>query len=163
VKTLPAHAQNSADNALFAHAHADQRVPVTFLGQEFDHGDVVGERGGGADDFVEVGGVGAHFLERFVELLGRPEVVEGEDQGGTGAQLLQLLGLALAGGLEFDINQLAACGCGLAQNVELGGDGAAELASAGDAAAGGDYDRAGVGLHETLDSGQSQAGLRKVV
>ena len=61
---------------------------VALAGQELDHGDVVGERGRGTYDLVEVGGEGTHLLERFVELLGGTEVVVREDQGGAGAELL---------------------------------------------------------------------------
>ena len=64
---------------------------------------------------------------------------------------------------EFDIDQLAAQGRGFGEDVELRGDGAAELASAGHAAAGGDHDRAGMGFEEVLDLGKRQGGLRKVV
>ena len=79
------------------------------------------------------------------------------------AQLLQLRGLALLGGLEFDVDQLAADGRGFGQDVELGGDRAAKLASAGDAPAGGDDHGAGVGFEKMLDLGKRQGGLRNVV
>ncbi len=112
-----AHTQNAADDSLFAHAHANQGVPVTFLRQKLDHGDVVGEGSGRADDLVEVSRVGDHFFQRLVELLGGPEVVKRKDQSRSGAKFLELFGLALASGLEFDVNELAAGGGGLAQNV----------------------------------------------
>ena len=112
--------------------------------QKLDHGDVVGESGGGADDLVEVGRIGQHLFEGLVKLLGGPEIVERKDQGGAGAQLLQLFGLALAGGLQFDVDQLASRGSGFAEDVQLGGDRAAELSSTGNPAAGGDDEGSGV-------------------
>ena len=89
--------------------------------------------------------------------------MERQNQGGAGAKLLELFGLALAGGLQLNIDQLTACGRGFAQNIQLRGDGAAKLASAGDPPAGGDDHCPGMGLHEALDSGKRQTGLREVV
>src|ERR1700729_477309 len=80
-------AQNSADEALLAHAHADQGGPVAFAAEEFDHLDVVGESGCGADELVIVGRVRPHFFQRLVELLCGAEVVEGEDQAGASPEL----------------------------------------------------------------------------
>src|SRR5450631_290102 len=111
------HAENAADNALFPHAHANQGVPVALPRQKLDHGDVVGERGGGADDLVEVGRVGEHFFQSLVQLLGGTKVMEGENEGAAGAKLLELFWLALACGLQFNIDQLATGGGSFAQNV----------------------------------------------
>ena len=44
------------------------------------------------------------------------EIVEGQNQGGAGPQLLQLFRLALGGGLQLDIHELAAGGRGLGQD-----------------------------------------------
>src|ERR1022692_813295 len=111
---------------------------VGLAAKELDHGYIVGKSGGCADPFVEVGGEGSHLLESFVELFGSTEVVVGKDQRGAVAQLLELRGLTLLGGGQFDIHQLASDGRGFGEDVELGGDRAAEFASAGRASAGGD-------------------------
>src|SRR5208283_2917204 len=101
------YSQDAANEPLLSHAHADQGMTVALTAQKLDHGDVVGKRGRGADDFIKVGGISQHSLQRLVELLGCPEIVERKDQGRSGAQLLKLLRLALAGGLQLDVDQLA--------------------------------------------------------
>src|SRR5207253_11466655 len=103
------------------------------------------------------------FFQRFVEFLGRAEVMERQDEGGAGTQLLELLWLALIGGLQFDIDQLATCGSGFSQNIQLRGNGTPEFSSAGDPAAAGNGYRTVMGLEETLDFGEGQAGLGKIV
>ena len=52
---------------------------------------------------------------------------------------------------------------GFGQDIELGGDGTAEFASAGDSAAGRDHHRAGMSVEKMLDLGKRQSGLRNVV
>jgi len=56
-------------------------MPVSLASQKLDHGYVIGEGGGGADDFVEIRRKGKHLLKRFVELLSTSEVVKGKNQG----------------------------------------------------------------------------------
>src|SRR5438045_7288843 len=52
-----AHSQYPADQALLAHTHSDHGMAVALTGKETNHADVVGQGGGGAYDFVEVGRV----------------------------------------------------------------------------------------------------------
>src|SRR4029077_20534533 len=49
-----ADSEDAADDALFAHAQADERMSVGFAAQKLDHGNVIGKGGGGADHFVKV-------------------------------------------------------------------------------------------------------------
>ena len=82
------HAQNAADDSLFPHAQADQRMLVTLLFQELHHHHVVRQGGSRGDDLVEVGGVGKHLLQSFFQLAGGTEVVKGEDQSCPTTQFL---------------------------------------------------------------------------
>src|SRR5262249_9098498 len=54
-RTAGTHSQHTADNALLAHAHPNQRMLVTLLLQKLHHGDVVVKRGCSADDLIVVG------------------------------------------------------------------------------------------------------------
>src|SRR5713226_3763541 len=108
--------------------------------QELHHGDVVVEGGRGTDDLVEVGGVGGHLFQSLVELLSGAKIVERKDDGSMGAKFSQLRRSHAAGGLEFNVEELASGVCGFVQDFDFGGDGAFELTAAGDAAAGGDGD-----------------------
>src|SRR5271156_4214446 len=90
-----ADSQHAADDALFAHAHPDQRMVVPSPPQKLDHGNVVGKRSRRADNFVEVSGVSAHLFQSFSELLRAAKVVEGKNQAAAAAQLLQPVRLAL--------------------------------------------------------------------
>jgi hypothetical protein len=56
-----------------------------------DH--VVGERGRGADDLVEVGRNLQHFLERFVQVARGAEIMEREDECRPAAQARNCFGL----------------------------------------------------------------------
>src|SRR5579863_2895858 len=87
--------QNSADDALFSHANSDQRMQSAVFLEELHHGDIVGQRGSGADNLVEVGGYGDHFFQRLIELPGSAEIVIGEDECGLGTQTPQLFGFTV--------------------------------------------------------------------
>jgi hypothetical protein len=50
-----AHAEHAADDALLSHAQPDQRMRGALRLQKLHHAHVIGERGGGSDDLVEVG------------------------------------------------------------------------------------------------------------
>ena len=71
-----AYSEHSAYDSLFPHAQPDQRIFVTLLFQELHHCYVVVERGRGAYDFVEVGRVSSHFMERLFQVLGSAKVVK---------------------------------------------------------------------------------------
>src|SRR2546430_9356825 len=71
-----AYSEHSAYDSLFPHAQPDQRIFVTLLFQELHHCYVVVECGRGAYDFVEVGGVNSHFMERLFQVLGSAKVVK---------------------------------------------------------------------------------------
>ena len=71
-----AHIEHAADDALLSHAQPDQRMLGTLLLQKLHHGHVVGERGGGGDDLVEVGRDLQHFCERLIEVAGDAEIME---------------------------------------------------------------------------------------
>src|SRR5207245_11395413 len=75
-RTHRTYSEHAAYEPLLAHAQADQRMFVTLLFQELYHGDVVVERGRGAYDFVEVGGVSGHFMERLLQVLGSAKIVK---------------------------------------------------------------------------------------
>src|SRR6266699_1864518 len=71
-----AYSEHAAYDSLFPHAQPDQRIFVTLLFQELHHCYVVVERGRGAYDFVEVGRVSSHFMERLFQVLGSAKVVK---------------------------------------------------------------------------------------
>ncbi len=150
------HSQQPADDALLAHAQPDQRMAVAKLLQKFHHGHVVVKRRGRADDLVEIGGDLHHFFQGVFQILGGPKIVVGKDQGRLPPQALHLFRPALDGALQFDIEQLAAGGGGLSQNVQLGRQGALEPSPAGGTPAGGDGREVGMVFHETLDSGECE-------
>ena len=131
-------------------------MAVAKLLQKFHHGHVVVKRRGRADDLVEVGGDLHHFFQRVFQILGGPKIVVGKDQGRLAPQALHLFRLALGGTLQFDVEQLAAGGGGLPQNVQLGRQGTLELPPAGGAPAGRDGREVGVVFHEPLDSGERE-------
>ena len=61
---------------------------VALAPQKLNHGNIVGERSGGTDDFVEVSGEGTNLFQRFVELLGPAKVVKRKNQPRAAAKLL---------------------------------------------------------------------------
>jgi hypothetical protein len=65
---------------------------------------------------------------------------------------LQQLRLDLGGSLQFDVNQLAACGSGFVKDIDLRGDRTAKLSPACGSPASSDRDRAVVGFEKALDS-----------
>ena len=85
--------------------------------------------------------------------------MERKDDGGAGSKFAQLRRFQAGGGLELDVDELAASVGGFAEDVDFGGDGAFELASAGDAAAGGDGDHVGMGFGELLSLWKASPGL----
>ena len=154
-----AHSEHAADDALLAHANANDGMVVALAPQKLDHGNIVGERSGGTDDFVEVCGEGAHLFQSFVQLLGPAKVVKRKNQPGAAPKLLQLLRLALKSGLEFDVYQLAARAGRFAENIQLGRDRTAKLASARRPPAGSNHRNTRMGLQEVLNLGKGQAGF----
>ena len=85
--------------------------------------------------------------------------MERKDDGGAGSKFGQLRRFQAAGGLEFDVEDLAAGIGGFAEDVDFSRDGAFELASAGDAATGGDGDHVGVGIGEFFELMEANPGL----
>src|SRR6202041_83537 len=158
-----AHSEHPADNALFAHTEANDGMVVAFAPQELDHGNIIRKGGCRADHFVEVGGEGSHLLQSLGKLFRAAKIVEGKNESGAAAKLLQLLRLALLSGLEFNINQLASRSRGFSQDIELGGDGAAKLASARYPPAGGDHHHARVRFQKMFDLRNCQPRLRNMV
>src|SRR6202035_4672256 len=77
-----ADSEDTADDALLTHTHADHRLLIGFPSQKLDHGYVVGKGGGRGGHFVVVSGEGAHLLQSLVELFGPPKVMVGEDEAG---------------------------------------------------------------------------------
>ncbi len=96
--------QDAADDALLAHAHSHQRVLVAMPLQELHHGHIVVESGCGADNLVEVGGIGRHFCQGFIQLLSGAEVVERQDNRRTGAKFSQLHRFETACGLQLNVD-----------------------------------------------------------
>ena len=157
------HPEQPADDALLAHAQADQRMAVAKLLQEFHHGHVVVESRGRADNFVEVRGDLQHLFESLFQILGGAKIVVGKNQRGFCPQTLHLFRLALDGALQFDIEQLAARRASLRQNVQLGRQRSLELSAAGRTPARSDSREVGMVLHKALDSGESQRRPGQVV
>ena len=99
-----------------------------------------------------------------VEILGGGEVVVADDEGDAGvAELLEVGLLEGLGGFEFEIDDVEAGGCGLAEDFDFGGDGAGELAAVGCASTGGDAGGGGVFREELLDLRQGEEGLLEIV
>ena len=80
-----ADSEHAADDALLTHTNANDRMVIALALQELNHGNIVGERSGGTDDFVEVCGERAHLFQRFVELLGPAKIMKRKNQPGTAA------------------------------------------------------------------------------
>ncbi len=112
-----AHAEHTADNALLAHAQAEEGVLVALGLEELHHRHIVREGGGGGDNLVEVGGDSEHFIERGLEVAGGAEVVGRDDEAGALAQAGEHFGLGLERAFEFEVDDLAA---GLLGFVESG-------------------------------------------
>src|ERR1700678_1380798 len=74
-----AHSQHAADDSLFSHAHADNRILIPLAPQELDHGNIVKKRSGRTHDLIKIGWVGTHLFQRFVELLGTTKVMKRKD------------------------------------------------------------------------------------
>ena len=122
------------------------------------------ERLGGGDDLDEVGLEGHDALVDAFEIFGGGEVVVADDESDAGvAELLELALLHGCGGLEFNVDDVEAGGCGLGENFDLGGDVAGELAAVGGAATGGDAGGGGVVSEEMLELRQGEKGLLEVV
>src|SRR5205823_4022543 len=100
-----------------------------------------------------------HLLQSFIELLGSAKIMERKDQSRAGTHLLQLLGLAFTGGLQFDIYQLATRGSGFVEDVHLRSDRAPELAAADGSPAGRNGYRAGMSFQKALELRNRQARL----
>ena len=98
------HSQYAADDSLFAHAHADQRVPVAFFFQKLHHGDIVIECCSRTHDLVKICRKPVHLFESLFQFPRAPEVVVGNDHRRPSAQPLQLLRLAPHGTLQFQID-----------------------------------------------------------
>ncbi len=131
--------------------------------QELHHHDIVIERLGGADHLVVVRRESGHSLEGLVELAGGAKVVEGENDGGGGAQAVQVFRFQGGGAFQFQVDELAAVGGGLYQNVNLGRHRSPELASVDGAAAGGDHQGFGVVIGEAAQLLERQRRLSNVV
>ena len=155
--------EHTADEALLAHAHANQGKPLALLLQEFHHHNVVVQRGGGADDLIKIRWSHRHLFQGLVQFLGGAEIVEGQNQGSAGPQPFQLFRLRLGCGLQLDIQELAARGGGLRQDVELRSHRAPKLASTGGPPASRDDRNVGVVLHEPLDGWQCLRRPRQVI
>src|SRR5258706_12473956 len=62
------HAEHAADDALLSHAQPNQRMLVALRLQKLHHGHVVGYRGSGSDDFVEICLDLLHFFQRLFKI-----------------------------------------------------------------------------------------------
>ena len=162
-----ADAEHARDDAGVAHADADDvGCDRSIALEEAHHGDVVGEGLGGGDDLDEVGLEGLDAGEDAVEILGGLlEVVVADDEGGAGlAQLLQLGLLQLASADSSSRSTMwKPRSAALVRTLDLGSDGAVELAAIVAAAAGGDGGGGGVLAEELLELGQGERGLIQVV
>src|SRR5205823_11802672 len=136
---------------------------ITMLLQELHHRDVVYEGGCRGHNLIEVGRNGDHFFQSLFQLPGGAEIVEREDESGTGAQSLDLLWLGLLGALQLQVYQLATGVRRLGQNLQLGCDGSAKLAPTRDASAGGNGVNVRVEFSKLLQLGQGQTRVGQVV
>ena len=83
-----AHGENTADQALLAHAQTNQPIIVTMLLQELRHDHVVVKAGSCGNNLVILSGNFHHAGESLFELLRRFEVVVREDERGSTTELL---------------------------------------------------------------------------
>src|SRR5271157_428555 len=131
--------------------------------QKLHHGHVVGERGRGGDDLVEVGRDLQHFVQRLIEVARGAEIVERENESGAAAQARNRFGLRLERALEFQVDKLTSCGVRLGQDFQLRSQRSLELAAIVGAAAGTDGRDVLVGIEKTMDFGKRRQGLPQVV
>ena len=159
-----AEAEDAADDALLAHGDADDVGFVAATIEEAHHGDVVGEGFGGGDDFDELGLEGQDAVKDGVEIPGGFVVVVADDEGGAeGAKLLHLRGLGVLGGLQFDVDEMAAGLGGLLEDFKLSGDGAFEFSAGGSATAGGDGGDLAALVEKLLEPGNDGERIGKIV
>ncbi len=162
--TAGAEAEDARDDACVAHTDADDVGVLVHALDEAHEGEVVGEGLGRGDDLDEVGLEGLDALVDSVEVFGGGEVVMADDESHAGvAELLELALFEAFGGFELEVDDVEAGGCGLGENLHLGGEVTGELAAVGCAAAGGDGSRSGVFADEMLQLGQSKQWLFEVV
>jgi len=129
-----------------------------------DEGDVVGEGLGRWNNLDEVGLEGDDALIDAFEVLGLGEVVVADDEGHAGfAELLNAGPLEGFGGFELEVDDVEACGRGLAQNFDFGGDRAGEFTAVGCASTGGNAGGGGVFREEVLDFGEGEERLLEII
>ncbi len=157
------HAEHAADDALLSHAQADQSMLAALRLQKLHHGHVVGKRGGGGDELVEVRRNLQHFRERFIEVAGGAEIMKREDERGAAAQAGNRFGLRFRRALKFQVDNLTARGVGLGEHFQLSSQRALEFASAVGAAAGGDGSDVLMGFKKTMNFRKRGQGLLQVV
>ena len=131
--------------------------------QKLHHGHVVGERGGGADDLVEVGRNLEHFLQRLIEVARGAEIMERQDESGAAAQAHNRFGLRFRRALKFQVDKLAARSVGLGEHFQLRSQRSLELAAIIGAAAGADGGDVLMGFEKTMDFRKRGQGLFQVV
>src|ERR1700688_2895499 len=78
-----ANTQHAADDALLPHAQPDERMLVAVRLQELHHRHIVGERGSGTDDFVEVRRNLEHLLQGVIEVAGGSKIMKRDEEPPT--------------------------------------------------------------------------------
>src|SRR5579864_889487 len=136
---------------------------VVVLLQEVHHGNVVVQSSRRTCDLVKVGRITGHLGQGGIELLCTVKVVKRHHDGSLGTQLLDLWYFQPAGGLEFNINDLASSFGRLSQNIEFGGDRTSEFSTVRHSTAGGDDGHVGMRFGELPNFGESKSRPLEVV
>src|SRR5262249_28975526 len=101
--------------------------------------------------------------ERLFQFFCAPEIMVGKDQVGGAPQTGEISRLEPGGCFQLNVHQMAALISSFAQDVNLGSGRPPELASVGRPAAGGNEQGLGVVFDKSLQLGERQRGLGKVV
>ncbi len=152
--------EDAAQDAFFPHGDADDVGGERAVLDEAQDGEVVRERASGGDDFDEVGLEGFNAVGCLLQAAGAGEVVVADEQRGAGvAQVGDLRGLGGLGGLDFEIDDLAASLGSLGEDLKLSDERAGEASAVGFAPAGGDGDDLAVRCEKFLDLGEGEQRL----
>lgn len=163
-----AQAEDAAERTLLAHGEGDDLGACSQLVHPAQEMDVVHEAVGGGDDFEEVGLKGEHAVHDGGRIDEPGEVMEADEERGSGlaqglAEGLQLDGAGLLGGLDFEIDDGAAGGGSLGEEGQFVLERAAKAAAVRLAAAGGDGEQVavlGAGLgEESAERGDGGGGF----
>src|SRR5260370_16458186 len=87
--------------------------------QKGHHGDIVGERGSGRDDFVKIGWDLQHLLQRLIKVARRAEIMERHNESSAAAQARNRFPLRFQSALNFQLDNLTPPALGLPESFHL--------------------------------------------